>query len=96
MLYTEIHGNRSTGSKEDLFKAFYHIWTWKLSGHVTNIILTHFHFLGPKSLHIKSGQKGSSYIFDMQMTLGQSQEMTLTLNTHLLLSKKIHRFHFFL
>ena len=27
------------------------------SGHVTNIILTYFHFLAPKSLHTKFGQK---------------------------------------
>ena len=26
--------------------------------HVTNIILTHFHFLVPKSLHPKFNQKG--------------------------------------
>ena len=60
MLHTKIHGNRSTGSKEEDFKAFYHIWARKPSGHVTNIILTSFHFLVPKSLHTKIGPKNLS------------------------------------
>ena len=45
MLHTKVHGNRSTCSKEEDFKAFYHIWAKKPSGYVTNIILTYFHFL---------------------------------------------------
>ena len=44
--------------KKNRFKAFYHIWARKPSGRVTNIILTYFHFLVPKSLHTKFGQKG--------------------------------------
>ena len=60
MLFTKVHGNRSSASKEEDFKAFYHIWARKPSGHVINIILTHFHFLVPKSLHTKFGQKMSS------------------------------------
>ena len=37
VLHTKVHGNQSTGSKEeDFFKTFYHIWVWKPSGHVTN------------------------------------------------------------
>ena len=44
--------------KKKIFKAFYHIWARKSSGHVTKIILTYFHFLVPKSLHTKFGQKG--------------------------------------
>ena len=43
-----------------IFKAFYHIWARKPSGHVTNIVLTFFHFLVPKSLHTKFSQKRSS------------------------------------
>ena len=39
VLHTKVHGNRSTGPKED-FKTFYHIWARKPSGHMTNIILT--------------------------------------------------------
>ena len=35
--------------KKKIFKAFYHIWARKPSGHVTNIILTYFHFLVPKA-----------------------------------------------
>ena len=42
------------------FKAFYYIWARKPSGHVTSIKLTYFHFLVPKSLHTKFGQKRSS------------------------------------
>ena len=56
MLRTKVHENPSTGSKEKDFKAFYHIWARKPSGHVTNIIFTHFHFLVPKSFHTKFGQ----------------------------------------
>ena len=60
MLHTKVHRNRSTGSKEEDFKAFYHKWARKQSGHVTNIMLTYFHFLVPKSLHTKIGPKTSS------------------------------------
>ena len=60
VLNTKVHGNRSSYSKEEDFWGFYHdIWTRKQSG-VTNIILTYFHFLVPKSLHTNFGQKGSS------------------------------------
>ena len=51
-LHSKVHG-----SKEEDFKAFYHIWAWKPPGHVTNIILTYFHFIVPKSLHTKFGKK---------------------------------------
>ena len=44
--------------EKKIFKAFYHIWAWKPFCHVTNIILIYFHFLVPKSLHTKFGQKG--------------------------------------
>ena len=40
----------------DDFKAFYHILARKPSGHVTNIILTYFHFL--VSLHTKLVKNG--------------------------------------
>ena len=36
---------------------FNHIWARKPSGHVTNIILTYFHFLVRKSLHTKFGKR---------------------------------------
>ena len=58
MLHTKVHGNQSNGSKdEDFLVVFYHIWARKPSGHVTNIIVTYFHFLVPKSLYTKFGQK---------------------------------------
>ena len=58
MLHTKFHVNRSTGYKEEDFKAFfYHICAWKPSGHVTNIKLTYFYFLVPKRLHTKFGKK---------------------------------------
>ena len=50
MLHTKVHGNWSTGAKED-FKAFYHIRAWKPSGHVTYITLTFFISFVPKSVH---------------------------------------------
>ena len=46
-------------SKKKLFKAFYHIWAWKPSGHVTNIIITRFHSLYLKAYIqnlVKTGQ----------------------------------------
>ena len=57
MLHTKVHGNRSTGFKEKLFKVFYNIWTRKSSVHVAIIIFTYFHLLVPK-IHKKNGQKG--------------------------------------
>ena len=42
--------------KKNSLRLFYHIWAWKPSGHVSNIILTNFHFLVPKSLHTKFGK----------------------------------------
>ena len=56
MLHTKVHGNPSTCSKEEDFKAFYHIWTRKPSGHVTNIILICFHFLAYVQNLVKKGQ----------------------------------------
>ena len=73
--------------KMKIFKAFYHIWARKPSGHVTNIILTYLHFLVPKSLYTctKFGKKGqavsenkTSFNFDMKMTLGQSKNDSFT------------------
>ena len=31
MLHTKFRGNRSTGSGEDDFEGFYHIWAWQPS-----------------------------------------------------------------
>ena len=58
---------------------------------MTNIILTNFHFLVPKSYHMKFGRKCPSGFKEKQvlificklMSLGQGQERTLTLNTHI-------------
>ena len=45
-------------AKKKIFKVLYRIRVWKPSGQVTSIIvMTYFHFLVPKSLHIKFGQK---------------------------------------
>ena len=52
MLHTEFCGNRSTGSGEDIFTIYGH---GGHHGHVTSIMLINFHFLVPKSLHIKFG-----------------------------------------
>ena len=40
--------------KKKIFMVFYHIWAWKPSDHVTNIILTHFHFLVPQVISEKN------------------------------------------
>ena len=69
MLHPIVHGNRSTGSKEEDFKAFYHTWARKPSVQVTNIILTYFHFLVPLSLHTKFGQKRSSGFSEKQILI---------------------------
>ena len=58
VLHTKAYGNSCTGSKED-FKAFYHIWVLKPSGHVTNIILLCFHLLVPKNLNKIWSKKAS-------------------------------------
>ena len=29
MLYTNLKGHQSVGSREEDFKGFYHIWAWK-------------------------------------------------------------------
>ena len=62
---------------------------WSCDQHYINI----FHFHVPKSLHIKFGQKKvkwfqgeRSFDYDIKMTLGQSQVITLTLNIHIRLS----------
>ena len=60
MLHINIYENRSTGSRDQNFMALYHIWTMKPSDYVTNIKLTYFHFLVPKSSNTKFGQKRSS------------------------------------
>ena len=54
-------------------------------GHGTSIMSSDFHFLVPESFHTKLGSKKflrkSGLNFCMFTTLGQGQEMTLTLNT---------------
>ena len=56
-------------------------------GHVISIMS--INFLVPKSSHTKFGSKRptglrkASFNFHMKMTLGQGQEMTFTLNTHI-------------
>ena len=45
--------------EKKIFKAFTINGCGSHLGQVTNIILTHFHFLVPKSLHTKFGQKRS-------------------------------------
>ena len=44
VLHTKVNVNRSTGSKEEDVKGFYHIWMRKPFGHVAKIILTYFQF----------------------------------------------------
>ena len=56
MLHTKFRGNRSTGSREEVFlKAFYHIWAWQPSRSCDEHPVKKIHFLIPESLHIKFG-----------------------------------------
>ena len=56
---------------------------------MTNIVIIIFYCLVHKSLHLKFGKmvqwfmRKASFNFDLQITLGQGQKMTLTLNTHI-------------
>ena len=59
-------------------------------GHVTSIMSSDFHFLVPESFHKKFGSdrqkrflRKSGLNFCMYTTLGQGQEMTLTINTYI-------------
>ena len=56
MLHTKFHGNRSTGSREEVFLRLFTIYGHGSHlGHVTSIMSINFHFLVPESLHIKFG-----------------------------------------
>ena len=50
MLHTKFHENLPTGSGEEEFNIYGH---GDHLGHVTRIMLTHFHFLVPESFHTK-------------------------------------------
>ena len=64
MLHTKFRGNWIAGSGEEvLLKGFYHIWAWWAwcqLRHVTNIMLSDFHFLVPESFHKKFGSDQQS------------------------------------
>ena len=42
VLYTKVRGNRTSGSRDKMFKAFQNIWAWKPTGHVTNIFISSY------------------------------------------------------
>ena len=76
--------------EKKIFKGFYHIWEWRLLGHVTSIMSSDFHFFVPESFHKKFGSdrqssfwEKSALNFGIYTILGQGQEMTLTFNTHI-------------
>ena len=52
MLPTKFCGNQWTGSREDFFSG-----RDRHLGHATSIMLIHFHFHVPKSLHTQFGGK---------------------------------------
>ena len=89
MLHTKVNENRATGSKVEDFSGFLPYMgkeaIWSCDQHYINTKIT-------KSLHTKIGKKvkwflrKTSFNFDMKMTLGQSKEITLTVNTHMRLS----------
>ena len=55
MLHTKFCQNRSTGSGEEDFEGFYHIWTWLPSWSCGQHHVNKFYFQVLKSLHINFG-----------------------------------------
>ena len=56
MLHTKFHGNRPTGSRDEDFRGFYHIYgRGSHLGHVTSIMSSNLHFLVPESFHKNFG-----------------------------------------
>ena len=84
----KFHENWPAGSGEEDFTIYGH---GGHLGHVTRIMLTHFHFLVPESFHTKIISvsvkirflRKSGLNFCMYTTLGQGQVMTLTFNHHI-------------
>ena len=81
VLYTKIHGNRTSGSKEQDFKAFQNIWAWKPSGHVTNIFISSYLKVYIQNF-VKEGQVVSSLSSEIrpfrQICHGQSMVIIYT------------------
>ena len=63
MLKTKFRGNQSTGSGEGDFEGFLpYMGAADISGHVTSIMSSNFHFLVPESFHAKFGlERHSSF-----------------------------------
>ena len=58
MLYTKFHENRPAASGEEDFRRVFTIYGHGgYLGHVTSIVLTHFHFLVPESFDTKFGSE---------------------------------------
>ena len=56
MLHTQFRGNWPAGSgEEDFLRVFTIYGRGSHLGHVTSIMLIHFHFLVPESFHAKFG-----------------------------------------
>ena len=53
MLHTKFRGNRPAGSGKDFDGVFTIYGRGGHLGHVTSIMLIHFHFLVPESFHTK-------------------------------------------
>ena len=82
MLHTKFRGNRPVGSGEEDFKRVFTIYGHGGHlGHATSIMSSDFHFLVPENLHTKFGSyRHSSFSkFYMYTTLGQGQEIALTI-----------------
>ena len=61
MLHTKFRENRPAGSgEEDFLRVFTIYGRGGHLGHVTNIMLTNFHFLVPESFHTKSSSEWPS------------------------------------
>ena len=66
MIHTKFHGNRPAGFGEEDFLKFFTIYgRGGHLGHVTSITSSDFHFLVPKSSHIKFGSDRHSSFFHL-------------------------------
>ena len=60
MLHTKFRGNRPAGFREDFKKVFTIYGHGGHLGHVTSIMSTDLHFLGPESIETKFGSDRQS------------------------------------
>ena len=55
MIHAKFQYHRTSGSGEEDFKGFYHIWAWRSLGHVAWAIYIKFRSPFPRGLNMKFG-----------------------------------------